>query len=145
MMNRKGSFFQGTTGNKEALIIPDQSSARPEHQRFAASKMRGITPERKRDAIEPHRNVPENDESKNNLIVNLTKTELKILSKIGEGFASDEIARTLDLAVGTVRNYVSSIMHKIGLRNRPEMARYAFSSGLVRLNPSCYIQERRNI
>jgi len=63
----------------------------------------------------------------------LSRTELKILVEIGEGHASTEIAKNLGLAVGTVRNYISSVMHKTGMNNRPQMVRYAYSCGLVPL------------
>jgi two-component system response regulator DegU len=66
----------------------------------------------------------------------LSKTELRILVEIGEGHASAEIAKNLGLSVGTVRNYVSSVMHKTGVNNRPQMVRYAYSCGLVPLTPS---------
>ena len=65
----------------------------------------------------------------------LSKAELQILTYIGDGFASNEIAKKMDLAVGTVRNYISSVMRKTGLNNRSQMARYAFIHGLVPLNP----------
>jgi len=65
----------------------------------------------------------------------LSKTELRVLTYIGEGNTSDEIAQKLGLAVGTVRNYISSVMHKTGMRNRSEMARYAFIYGLVPISP----------
>ena len=65
----------------------------------------------------------------------LTKMELQILTHIGEGNTSDEIASNLGLAVGTVRNYISSVMRKTGVRNRSQMARYAFFYGLVPLDP----------
>jgi two-component system response regulator DegU len=61
----------------------------------------------------------------------LSRTELRILVEIGEGHASSEIAQNLGLAVGTVRNYISSVMHKTGMNNRPQMVRYAYSCGLV--------------
>jgi len=61
----------------------------------------------------------------------LSKTELQILTCIGEGNTSNEIAESLHLAVGTVRNYISSVMHKTGLHSRSEMVRYAFKYGLV--------------
>jgi two-component system response regulator DegU len=64
----------------------------------------------------------------------LSKTELKILVEIGEGHASTDIAKNLGLAVGTVRNYVSSVMHKTGMNNRSQMVRYAYSCGLVPLD-----------
>ena len=65
----------------------------------------------------------------------LSKTELQILTYIGDGCASREIAGKMDLAVGTIRNYISSVMRKTGLNNRSQMARYAFLHGLVPLNP----------
>ena len=65
----------------------------------------------------------------------LSKMELRILAYIGEGLTSMEIAQKLDLAVGTVRNYVSSVMRKTGLRNRSQIARYAFCCGIVPLRP----------
>jgi len=65
----------------------------------------------------------------------LSRTELKILVEIGEGHASTEIAENLGLAVGTVRNYISSVMHKTGMNNRPQMVRYAYSCGLVPMSP----------
>ena len=74
----------------------------------------------------------------------LSKTELRILSHVGEGLTSDEIAQSLGLAIGTVRNYISSVMHKAGLRNRSQMARYAFSCGLVPLN-SIYCSQVKNV
>ncbi|MCL2381270.1 MAG: response regulator transcription factor [Treponema sp.] len=61
----------------------------------------------------------------------LSKTEMRILIGVGEGSTSGEIAKNLDLAVGTVRNYISSVMHKMGLDSRVQMARYAFKCGLV--------------
>ena len=67
----------------------------------------------------------------------LSKTELKVLAQVGEGNASDEIAKNLSITVGTVRNCISSIMRKTGLHNRAQIVRYAFCSGFVLRNPSC--------
>ena len=63
----------------------------------------------------------------------LSKMELRILTCIGEGYTSDEIAGKSELAVGTVRNYISTVMHKTGLHNRSQLARYACYYGLVPL------------
>jgi len=67
--------------------------------------------------------------------LHLSKMELRILVEIGEGHASAEIAKNLGLAVGTVRNYISALMRKTGMNNRSQMARYAYSCGLVPLTP----------
>jgi DNA-binding NarL/FixJ family response regulator len=65
----------------------------------------------------------------------LNRMELRILAYVGEGLPSPEIARKLDLSIGTVRNYISSVMRKTGLRNRSQMARYAFCCGIRPLRP----------
>jgi DNA-binding NarL/FixJ family response regulator len=57
--------------------------------------------------------------------------ELRIMSLIGEGRSDKEIAETMNLKPGTIRNYISSAMRKAGLRNRTEIAIYALKMGLV--------------
>jgi len=72
----------------------------------------------------------------------LSKMELRILAEVGEGHESGEIARNLGLAVGTVRNYISTVMHKTGQNNRSQMVRYAFSRGLVPMSHSHFTREK---
>ena len=66
----------------------------------------------------------------------LTEQELRVLGLVAEGRTNKEIARTLFLGEGTVRNYVSSILSKLNLTNRAEAAAYA-----VRHNLQEYLQE----
>jgi len=73
----------------------------------------------------------------------LSKTELRILIQIGEGHTSDEIAKTFGFTVGTVRNYISSIMRKTGLGSRSQMVRFAFYCGLVPVCPHCGPKEKK--
>jgi DNA-binding NarL/FixJ family response regulator len=60
----------------------------------------------------------------------LSKTEMKILAFLGEGYSDKEIAGKVKLKPGTVRNYISRIMHKAGLKNRAQAAAYAIKNGL---------------
>ncbi len=55
----------------------------------------------------------------------LTPQELRVLNLVAEGKTNKEIARLLYLGEGTVRNYVSSILSKLGVTNRAEAAAYA--------------------
>jgi DNA-binding NarL/FixJ family response regulator len=55
-----------------------------------------------------------------NIFSNLTEHELQILGLLTTGKSNKQIADCLNLAHGTVRNYVSSLMHKIGVGNRAE-------------------------
>ncbi len=60
----------------------------------------------------------------------LTEQEMKVLNLVSEGLTNKEIARALYLGEGTVRNYVSSILAKLGLTNRAEAAAYAVRNKL---------------
>ncbi len=55
----------------------------------------------------------------------LTDQEVRVLIHVAEGKTNREIATELFLGEGTVRNYVSSILKKLGLTNRAEAAAYA--------------------
>ena len=48
----------------------------------------------------------------------LTERELSVLRLVAGGYSNKEIARTLFLAEGTVKNYVSDILDKLGTRDR---------------------------
>jgi len=61
----------------------------------------------------------------------LTGRERDILSAIVEGDSNREIANALGLSEKTVKNYVSDILSKLGVRDRTEAAVYALRMGLV--------------
>jgi len=60
----------------------------------------------------------------------LTKTELKILILIVNGKKNAEIAAELFLSEGTVRNYVSNMLSKLGCKNSRDLAIYGIKAGL---------------
>lgn len=55
----------------------------------------------------------------------LTDQELKVLALVAKGKRNKEIASEVFLSEKTVRNYVSSILNKLGLSSRTEAAAYA--------------------
>jgi two-component system, NarL family, response regulator DesR len=59
----------------------------------------------------------------------LTDRERQVLRAAEEGLASGEIASRLGLSDGTVRNYLSEIISKLGVANRIEAARLARQKG----------------
>lgn len=61
----------------------------------------------------------------NKNVEELTKTEWKIIAQVEKGAANKEIADTLKLSEGTVRNYLSSILNKLDLRDRTQLAIWA--------------------
>lgn len=61
---------------------------------------------------------------------NLSQQEKHVLLLVSEGKTNREIAKLLFLGEGTVRNYVSSILSKLGVSNRAEAAAYAVEHNL---------------
>jgi two-component system, NarL family, response regulator DesR len=59
----------------------------------------------------------------------LTERERQILWRAGEGKSSLEIAEELRLSEGTVRNYLSEAISKLGAANRVDAARIARAKG----------------
>ena len=59
----------------------------------------------------------------------LSPRELNVLSVAASGVPSTEVAARLHLSTGTVRNYISAILHKTGARNRLEAVRLAEGAG----------------
>jgi len=60
----------------------------------------------------------------------LTQQEMHVLQLVSEGRTNRQIAEMLYLGEGTVRNYVSSILSKLNVRNRAEAAAYAVEHNL---------------
>jgi DNA-binding NarL/FixJ family response regulator len=60
----------------------------------------------------------------------LSQQERHVLLLVSEGKTNREIAKALFLGEGTVRNYVSSILSKLGVSNRAEAAAYAVEHNL---------------
>jgi DNA-binding NarL/FixJ family response regulator len=63
----------------------------------------------------------------------LTERELTILQQMAQGKSNREIADTLYLAEGTVKNYVSVIMAKLQANDRTQAAILALKRGLATL------------
>lgn len=59
----------------------------------------------------------------------LTDRERQILQRAGDGMSTADVARELGLSEGTVRNYLSESIAKLGVSNRIEAARLARSKG----------------
>jgi DNA-binding NarL/FixJ family response regulator len=61
----------------------------------------------------------------------LTPREEEVLKLIAEGHSSKEIADTLFISIKTVQRHRANLLHKLGLRDRLELTRYAIRAGLV--------------
>lgn len=61
----------------------------------------------------------------------LSERELDVLRLLAQGMTNAEIAERLHLTRGTVRNYVSAILTKLGVEDRTQAAILAVRHGLV--------------
>ena len=64
-------------------------------------------------------------------VKDVSKSEWQIIRTVGSGMSNKEIARELCLSEGTVRNSISNILFKLGLRDRTQLAIWAVQTGAV--------------
>lgn len=61
----------------------------------------------------------------------LTPREEEVVKLIGEGQSTKQIGETLSISMKTVDRHRANILHKLGMRNRLELTRYAIRVGLI--------------
>ena len=66
----------------------------------------------------------------------LSERENEVLQLMARGLSNSDIARNLYLSEGTVRNYISSILSKLGVSDRTQAVLAALRHGLVNLKTS---------
>lgn len=67
----------------------------------------------------------------NKSVDEISRTEWKVIQQVGYGLSNKEIASKLNLSEGTVRNNLSSILGKLDLRDRTQLAIWAVQTGVT--------------
>lgn len=62
---------------------------------------------------------------------NLTEKEIEIIKGISDGLTNKEISEKMYLSEGTIKNNISSILSKLGLRDRTQIVIFAFKNKIV--------------
>jgi DNA-binding NarL/FixJ family response regulator len=65
----------------------------------------------------------------------LSEREIDVVRLIARGATNREIAEALIISEGTVKNHISNILSRLGLRDRTQVALYARDQGLLREGP----------
>jgi len=61
----------------------------------------------------------------------LSEKEINIIEAIAKGFTNKEISERLFLSEGTIKNNITNILGKLELRDRTQIAIFAFKNGIV--------------
>ena len=70
----------------------------------------------------PEPDGPQNKPLRGTVFAALTDREYEVVEAVAEGLDNAEVAARLFMSEGTVRNHISSILAKLGLRNRTQVA-----------------------
>ncbi|MEO3871727.1 response regulator transcription factor [Nonomuraea sp. B12E4] len=65
-------------------------------------------------------------------IESLTEREEEILATVARGRTNSEIADELHISLSTVKSHIASLMTKLGVRNRVEIAMWAYATKRIR-------------
>lgn len=76
--------------------------------------------------------APARDPSPQAFLGPLTERERQIVEAIAEGKGNGEIARSLSMSEGTLRNHISDMLAKLGLKNRTQLAVWYLRGGTLR-------------
>ena len=69
-------------------------------------------------------------------LAELTERELDVMRLVARGMTNAEIAAELYLGEGTVKTHITSLLAKLGLRNRAQIVVAAYEGGLVEVGGS---------
>jgi DNA-binding NarL/FixJ family response regulator len=78
----------------------------------------------------------ESRDSETARVQSLTAREREVITLVADGFTNTRIAGCLFISAATVRNHLSSILSKLDLTDRFQLAVYAFRRGLVLCPPT---------
>lgn len=123
------AFFQSTVAGAAGYVLKDEPlPAVIDAIRRVAEGGSLLTAQALEELREGQMSLPSEDE----VLWGLTRQERRILRLVTEGRTNREIAEAMSLAEKTVRNYLSNVLAKLGMRNRTELAAHVARSVAAR-------------
>jgi DNA-binding NarL/FixJ family response regulator len=107
-------LFEGSTGRQILDTIRDTAAGKPPSPFTSYGKVLASMRDRS-----------------SNPAVDLTPRELQVLRHVGYGLSNDEIARSMEISIETIKEHVQNILRKMGVQDRTQAAVWAVKQGLV--------------
>ena len=126
--------FAALRAGAVGYLLKDVSSARLVEAVLAASRDESVLqPSVAAKVVARFAQLPADDPAPppQPLVVPLSERELDVLRLLAEGRSNREIASTLFLAEGTVKNHVTNVLAKLNARDRTQAALRAHALGLL--------------
>jgi DNA-binding NarL/FixJ family response regulator len=126
--------FEALRAGAVGYLLKDVSSARLLEAILAAARGESVLqPSVAAKVVARFAGLPPADPSARPqpLVVPLSERELDVVRLLADGHSNREIARTLYLAEGTVKNHVTNVLAKLGARDRTQAALRARELGLL--------------
>lgn len=77
------------------------------------------------------RSGPPPSGARGDIVEDLTRREIEVLRLVAEGYSNSQIAGLIHLAEGTVKNHISSVLAKLGARDRTNAVLRAIREGML--------------
>ncbi|GAA1534989.1 DNA-binding NarL/FixJ family response regulator [Microbacterium ginsengiterrae] len=77
------------------------------------------------------RSGPPPNGARGDIVEDLTDREIEVLRLVAEGYSNSQIAGLIHLAEGTVKNHISSVLAKLGARDRTNAVLRAIREGML--------------
>ncbi|MHB0856153.1 MAG: response regulator [Anaerolineae bacterium] len=113
-----GYLLKGTPRDALIAAVKGTATGQAHVDPAVASKLLAVA----RQSVRPTRST---------LADTLSERERDVLRLLAQGLSNEDIAQQLYLSKGTVRNYVSAILEKLGVADRTQAAVLALRYGLV--------------
>ena len=95
-----------------------------------------LAPDITRRLITKFANQSDSNPALGERVERLTERERDVLGCIGIGHNNQEVATELGIGAATVKTHVSSVLSKLGLRDRAQAVIFAYESGVVKVGSS---------
>lgn len=127
-------IFDGLRAGAVGYLLKDVSSSKlVEAIRAAASGQSFLQPSVAAKVISEFTRMatPQSPASPQPLVEPLSERELEVLQQVATGASNKEIAAELFITEGTVKNHLTNILGKLGVRDRTQAALKAKELGLI--------------